>query len=111
MGRVMRAWGHGLCRVLGGTHTGARAGMHNVTLPVCGRRWSSADASCEALGTLRRCKLTSCREISAAQGPRGGLMEFDEAVSYDNLYLGVDRRKHITETGGGAAVCGVSLIQ
>ena len=40
----------------------------------------------------------------------GWLMELDEAISYDNLYLGVDMRKHVTENGGGAVVCGVSLM-
>ena len=37
--------------------------------------------------------------------------EFDDTLSYDNMYRGVDMRTQITENGGGAAVCEVSLIQ
>ena len=38
-------------------------------------------------------------------------VEFDDTLLCENVYPGVDMRKHITENGGGAAVCGASLIQ
>ena len=38
-------------------------------------------------------------------------VEFDDTLSYINMYRGVDMRTQITENGGGAAVCEVSLIQ